>query len=1617
MPPRLVAALRERHRRWQIVNGYGPAEATVCVTTFDCAAGADIGDGASAPIGFPIANARCFVLDAALAPLPPGAVGELWIAGASLARGYIGRPGLTAERFIACPFGPPGARMYRTGDLARRRADGALEYHGRADQQVKIRGVRIEPGEVEAALQSAAPEDIAQAAVLAQPGPDGVARLVAYLVPHAGRTVPDAAGLRAQLASRVPDAMVPSAFVALTKLPLTPNGKLDRAALPQPELVSSRAYVAPRSETEALLCRLFAEVTGMAPVGIHDNFFEIGGHSLSAMRLVAALRAATGREVALRGVFAQPTPAGLAAALSQAALDKAGAIVPGAGRLGADEVALSWGQRRMWALSRLDADGGAYNTADVLRLTGALDPTALAAALEDVAGRHAPLRMVIETGPDGSPLGRLRAVSDSTALLPIEPVGEAELADRLAAESDRPFDLGAELPLRARLFRLDASQHVLLLVVHHHATDGLSGPILLRELGEAYAARLTGTAPAWAPLAASYADFAVWQQDWLEGSGELARQAARWRERLAGAPELLSLPTDRPRRAERARRAGSVAIVVPPAVMRGLRGLAQAEGTTAFAVLLAGFAATLGRLARAEEVVIGTPVAGRTRAEAAGLVGFFVNTLALRVDLSGLPDAAALVRRARDATVAGLADQELPFERLVDELRVARSLSHTPVFQAMFAWQEELGDAALVLPGIAVRPEPLAPSVAMFDLSLDLAPSEDGGVAGALEYDADLFDSATADRWAACLTRLLSGMAATAAEPVALLPLLSAEERAAEIETWNRTAVPLPESTLIDLLEAPAARTPAAIAVVFEDREVTYAELHAAANRLARALAARGIGPESVVGICLPRGVELVVAILAVLKAGAPYLPLDPEHPAQRRTWMLSDAGAALLLATQGIAAELGWHSALCLDDPDTESELAELPAVSPGSALPIRRERPTDLACLLYTSGSTGTPKAVGIERRNLIAMLTADRIAYCLPESPTIAWSSSIAFDTHVDEFLQALTSGGTLLVLGDDQRVEPSRLALSPRGMPDLLELTPQIAADLLALRPSEDAITVSIGGDIVPPRLVAALRERHRRWQIVNGYGPAEATVCVTTFDCAAGADIGDGASAPIGFPIANARCFVLDAALAPLPPGAVGELWIAGASLARGYIGRPGLTAERFIACPFGPPGARMYRTGDLARRRADGALEHHGRADQQVKIRGVRIEPGEVEAALQSAAPEDIAQAAVLAQPGPDGVARLVAYLVPHAGRTVPDAAGLRAQLASRVPDAMVPSAFVALTKLPLTPNGKLDRAALPQPELVSSRAYVAPRSETEALLCRLFAEVTGMAPVGIHDNFFEIGGHSLSAMRLVALSREAGLAFPASAVFAHQSPAGLAASLGTHHAYDPLIPIRPTGHERAIFAVHDGFGLGVEFKALSDALPGRFPVWALRPRGVEDDAEPFGSVEEMAFAYTRAVRSVQPAGPYCLIGYCFGACFAHAMTLLLEQEGERVDLLVSIDGLAPEAHRALQQEEILGRSPDPGLAGKPVHEIETEEADADREFLERIGLPPHIVEAALRHADRAVDMLQNYRPLVRCCADVLLIRASIGSPIHQGSTLQDFLRMGVGYIGLRHNGLGCCYA
>ncbi|WP_330347951.1 non-ribosomal peptide synthase/polyketide synthase [Streptomyces sp. NBC_00582] len=1336
----------------RVHNFYGPTECTVDALTATL-------DATERPaIGHPVTGAHAYVLDSALQPVPDGAPGELYIAGAGLARGYLGRPALTAERFVADPYGPPGTRMYRTGDLVRRTREGSAEYLGRADDQVKIRGFRVEPAEIEAALGTH--PAVARTTVLARPDDDRAARLVAYVVPAPG-TAPSPKDLRAHLRDRLPEHMVPAAFVPLDALPLTPAGKLDRRALPAPAHHTPPSHRAPRTPREELLCGLFADVLGLPRVGADDDFFALGGHSLLALRLLARIRTALGTAPRLGDLFDAPTPAGIAAALDTATPDAARPALRPYAR--PDAVPLSSAQRRLWFLQRVEGTGATYHIPLALRLSGTLDRPALEAALRDVVTRHESLRTVF---PDerGVPVQRILAPERAAPRLPVTDTTEAALPDRLTAAARRPFDLAAEPPLHAQLFALAPDEHVLLLVIHHIVGDGWSLGPLAADVTRAYAARRSGGTPEWTPLPVQYADYTLWQHDLLgdpaDPDGLAARQLAFWTERLTGLPERLDLPFDRPRPAATTHRGAPLPLHLDAGLHRRLSDLARAHGASLFMVLQAGLAALLGKLGAGTDIPLGAPVAGRTDEAADDLVGFFVNTLVLRTDLTGDPTFTELLDRVRRGALAAYAHQDLPFEHLVEELNPTRSLAHHPLFQTMLALQNApLGE--FDLPGLHVTTSLVPTGTAKCDLTFNLAErtAPDGtpaGLTGTVEYSTDLFDPGTVEaigeRWA----RLLHTAATDPERRLSRIDVLTDAERAALLPT--AVAVPANDS-LVGLFEARVRETPDAVAVVCGASALTYGELNVRANRVAHALVGCGVGPEAVVALALPRSVELVVGVLGVLKAGAAYLPLDPGYPAARREFMVADARPALVV------------------DDLAALETDGLPVSDPVVGLVA--EHP---AYVIYTSGSTGRPKGVVVPHGNVVRLFAATRQWFDF--GPDDVWTlfHSYAFDFSVWELWGPLLHGGRLVVVPFETSRSPEAflrllaeervtvLNQTPSAFYQLMQADRENPGTELALR------TVVFGGEALEPARLADWYTRHADDApvLVNMYGITETTVHVTHHPLHAGSV--DGAVSVIGAAIPDLRTYVLDAHLCPVPPGVAGELYVSGPGLARGYLDRPGLTSSRFVADPHGPSGTRMYRTGDVVRRAADGSLEFVGRADDQVKVRGFRIELGEIEAAL--AGHPEVGDVAVVARRDRTDDTRLVAYVVPAPG-AVAHSAVLREHLRERLPEYMVPAAFVALEALPLTVNGKLDRRALPEPQAGGLGAGRAPRTPQEQILCELFAEILGVAEAGVDDSFFDLGGHSLLATRLVARVRATlGVELELRALFEAPTPAGLAASL-----------------------------------------------------------------------------------------------------------------------------------------------------------------------------------------------------------------------------------------------
>ncbi|MBG9794155.1 diguanylate cyclase [Paenibacillus dendritiformis] len=1505
LPIGLKLALQELD--CEVNNQYGPTETTI----YSAATLLGPERTGKPSIGGPIWNTRLYVLDAALQPVPPGVAGELYIAGAGLARGYLGRPDLTAERFVADPFGPPGTRMYRTGDLARWLADGSIDYLGRADHQIKLRGFRIETGEIEDLLARHA--DVAQAAVIVREDRPGERRLVAYVVPASPSGI-DSDALRRYAAGQLPDYMVPAAIVTLDAMPLTPNKKIDRKALPVPDSGQAAAGRGPRTPQEEMLCALFAEALGLPRVGIDDDFFALGGHSLLAGRVILRIRESLGAELSIGSLFEEPTAAGLVRRLDDSR-EARPAIRP-ARR--ADDIPLSFAQRRLWFLYRLEGPAPTYNIPLVARLSGELDIQALEAALGDVAARHETLRTVFPDDASGASRQLILDAGKAHPGLILTGTSEAELPERLQEAVRYRFRLSDEPSLRAELFELGPNEYVLLLLLHHIAGDGWSLSPLTRDLSAAYAARSRGELPAWRPLPVQYADYAIWQERLLGSGGDpgslMTRQLEFWTRTLAGLPEQLELPADYPRPAAASHQGGTVHFHINQELHGRLLNLARDGKASLFMVLQAALAILLTRLGAGTDIPIGSPITGRNDDALDGLVGLFINTLVLRTDTSGDPSFRELLARVRQVNLDAYAHQDVPFERLVEAVKPVRSRSRHPLFQIMLVLQNTPAPA-LDLPGVEASVQLESAGTAKFDLTVELQERRDAkggpdGLEGIVEYSADLFKRVTADALAARYVRVLESAAGAPDKPMGQLDILLPEERRRILTEWSapEAAAP-PPVTIPELFEAQASRSPGAAAVVHEGSALSYEELNLQANRLAHLLMAEGVGPEQLVALALPRSLEMAVGILAVLKAGAAYLPLDPDYPAERIAYMLEDGAPVCMVTIAEVSSGLpdtGGLPRIVLDEAAVRERLRQQSSANPSDQERSRPLSPLSPAYIIYTSGSTGKPKGVVIPHQNVVRLFASTRHWFRFGAEDVWTLFHSYAFDFSVWEIWGALLHGGRLVVV-------PHAVSRSPR---EFLRLLAQEGVTVLNQTPSafyqlmqadreqpELGQTLSLrhvifGGEALEP---ARLEDWYRRHpdhapRLINMYGITETTVHVSykelDRDSAA-----SGANSFIGGPIPDLRVYVLDEALQPAPPGTAGEMYVAGAGLARGYWGRPGLTAERFVADPFGPPGSRMYRTGDVAKWLADGTLDYLGRADHQVKIRGFRIEPGEIQAAL--ARHPEVAQAAVMVLEDRPGDKRLAAYVVFAAGATL-EPSELRRYAASILPDYMVPSAIIGIDALPLTPNGKLDRQALPAPELSLELDGRNPRTPQEEVLCDLFAEVLGVRRVGIDDSFFELGGHSLLAVRLISRIREAlGREVGIGSLFEAPTVAGLAERLdmdGGASALQVLLPLRTHGAQLSLFCVHPAGGLSWCYAGLMKHLGMDYPIYGLQARGIAQAEELPKTLEEMTADYIEAIRLIQPHGPYRLLGWSLGGNVAHAMAVQLQEEGEEVSFLAMLD-------------------------------------------------------------------------------------------------------------------------
>ncbi|UGT42360.1 amino acid adenylation domain-containing protein [Nocardia yamanashiensis] len=1500
------ATTAELLARWQpgrrFINGYGPTEATIGATYTTLVAGQQVS------IGRPVPGGWALVLDARLRPVPPGVVGELYLSGPALARGYHLRTRATSERFVANPWGPPGDRMYRTGDLVRWAAGSAgetLEYLGRTDFQVKIRGFRIELGEIDAVL--AAHPAVEQVVTVGRENPSGVTVLVSYVV---GENL-EPADLTRWAARTLPTHMVPAAVVLLDALPLTAVGKLDRKALPAPEF-AVRPFRAPSTDAERTVAGVFADVLGFGDaagshaVGADDDFFALGGNSLLATRVTARLGMAVGAQVPVRMLFAAPTVAGLAGEIAELGGERGRPALVACVR--PERIPLSPAQRRMWFLNRFDTGSTAYNIPVAIRLTGALDVEAMRLAFADLVERHEILRTVYPQ-TDGGPVQVVLPPGDpEVPALTVDTVGEVESA--VLALASTTFDVTAEVPVRAALWRIGDDDFVLAMAVHHICADGFSGGPLTRDLVSAYVSRAAGHAPAWAPLPVQYADYALWQHTLLGDEDQpgsiAAAQIAYWREALAGLPDQLELPRDRPRPAVQSYAGGQVELGIDAATQAALMELARAHGATLFMAVHTAFAITLARLSGSNDIAIGTPMAGRGAAELDDLIGMFVNTLVFRTRVDAAAGFAELLERQRDTDLQAFAHADVPFERLVEILNPARSTARHPLFQVGLSFQN-LAPVALDLPGLNVAGLSLDRQLSQFDLHLIVADAYDEqgaptGIGGYLTYATDLFDDSTVRGFADRFQRVLAAVVADPRQPVGAIELLAPAERERILLAWNDTAHPLPradETTLVSLLDATVAATPDAVALIAADgSRLNYRELDARVNRLARALIDLGVGPESRVALAIRRSVDLVVAMYAVSRAGGAYVPVDPDQPAQRSGHILDTAAPICVLTDTATNFVTEAVTVLKLERLDLE-RLDSAPITDADRRAPLRAAH---TAYVIFTSGSTGRPKGVAVSHGAIVNQLLWKTAEFGLTGDDAVLLKTAVTFDLSVWEFWSAATCGGRLVIAAPDGHRDPAYLnALMARESVTTLHTVPAMLDALLTGRLPDSLRRVLAIGETLPAALARRFATAAPHIELFNLYGPTEAAVSITAQrvrDTTAPA-------VPIGGPVWNSQVYVLDARLRPVPAGVAGELYLSGAQLARGYYDRADLTAERFVANPF-QPGARMYRTGDVVAWNADGTLDYRCRTDFQVKIRGFRIELGEIDAVLAAHPAVDFA--VTVGRENSAGATILVSYVVaaPHA---TADPDRLREHAARALPAHMVPTAIVALDAVPLTPVGKLDRAALPAPAL-AARSYRAPRTSLETTVCEIFAEVLCVDRIGLDDNFFERGGNSLLATKLVArFSAAIAEPVPVMWVFTAPTPAAIIGELrtrgsestGPDAAFDVLLPLRAgDGTVPPLFCVHPIGGIAWSFAGMAAHLPPGQPLYGLQSPALSSAAPLPDSIEDWARLYVKHIRSVQPEGPYHLLGWSLGGILAHAMAVQLQSEGAEVAVLALLDSRLP---------------------------------------------------------------------------------------------------------------------
>ncbi len=1503
LSPKLVDKIYDTTGVTRVYDLYGPSEDTTYSTY--------VLRKKNAPqtIGRPIANTQVYILDPYNHPQPVGVPGELHIAGDGLARGYLNRPDLTREKFVANPF-KPQSRMYKTGDLARWLEDGNIQYLGRIDTQVKIRGFRIELGEVEARLNQH--PGIRDSAVIAQ-GQEGNKQLVAFY--RAKETQADHIvhlpneELRAHLSKALPEYMVPAAFVSLRAIPLNPNGKVDRRGLARMDVTmgTGREYVAPRNERERKLVAIWAQVLNVAEekIGINDNFFELGGHSLLATQLISKIRHELEVDLPLTAVFEHSSVGQFAELIGQARKSDIPPIRP-IDRTKMGRLPLSFAQERIWFIQQMEPDTAGYNLPGAVTIRGELDISQLEQAFNLIIARHENLRTVFPS-PEGQPQQQiLESLDFKLERIDLSGYESREERDNRAkeicqAEATTAFDLARGPLIRGKVIKLGEQEQIVMLNMHHIISDGWSLGVLIKELDQIMEALGQGRDAELAPLPIQYVDYSVWQRTWLEEGGILKQQLAYWQEKLAGVAENLELVTDYPRPSVQSFAGASQAFVLEAGLTEQLKRLAEHEGGTLYMVLLAAFKTLLYRYTRQSDICVGSPIANRQYSETEGLIGMFVNTLALRSQIGGEDTFAGLLAKVKATCLEAYQHQDAPFEKVVDLLHPQRNTAINPLFQVMVALQ----NGEIRAPGQHIQPYPLESGISKFDLIVEFTETAEG-LAGSMVYSTALYKRQTIERMAEHFIRLCQAMVVTPTAMIRDLNYLGEAEKHRLLVEYNNTRADYPKDKCIhQLFMEQVERTPNKTAVVFGDQTLSYQELFDKCSDLALYLQAQGLRPDGLVCVCMERSLNMVVGLLGILQAGGAYVPLDPGYPDERLAYMLQDSRAAIVItdgkSEERVSSLLAQQMKLVALDKDWTS-IVQYAAELRARNVQLRREvKSQHLAYVIYTSGSTGQPKGVMVEHRNLGNLVGWHCTALGLTENDISTCIAGVGFDASAWEIWPSLCIGATLTSPSADTSRDPEALLKWWARLAVDVSFLPTPLAEFAFARGITNAHLriLLVGGD-----RLHQLPAQPEPFLLINNYGPTECTVVATS-----GALQNCTAVLHIGKPISNTQIYILDPYRQPVPIGVAGEIYIGGASVARGYLNQPELSAEQFVKDPFDSDAqSRMYKTGDLARWLEDGNIQYLGRIDTQVKIRGFRIELGEIEARLNQH--PGIRDSAVIAQ-GQEGNKQLVAFYRAAATQAdqivqVPNEE-LRRHLLVTLPEYMVPAAFVSLAGLPLNANGKVDRRVLARTEatIASGREYVEPRTETEKELVAIWAEVLNLRAekIGVNDNFFELGGHSLSAVQVMAkINRQFNQLLPLSVMFSAPNIAALARLISDKEApsNDILVPIQTNGNAPPVFAVPGAGGNVLSLHPLSRTLGMQQPFYGLQAVGLDGRALPLSSVEKTAQANVTALRTVQPHGPYILIGHSYGGVVAYEMARILLDDGEQVSSLILLDSLAP---------------------------------------------------------------------------------------------------------------------